>query len=345
MLINKIKCELLRAKAYGLPLVFTIGTTSKLESEGYATPIRVSDAFVLLGCVIFNERELYEIIPFIDGVCDYIFVDAEKKLPIKSAKENLQTYSKTIAPYETGNLSGICSTFIKKSRVFEYKPNDLTVDAAWMFLSEQLKVFSNKKICIIGLGNIGSKLALKLVESGADVHVVGRDFHKTQLITQALNLVKPVGTIASVSCHSHHLSASFASDVIIGATSGVTVINKELIGSLRSNAIVIDLGKETIEPHALDFARDHGLRICRTDVSTTLVNYVKQVLSTNTSGSKFGRRIMGKHTIVSGGFLGAKGDVIVDDIDNPKEIIGIANGNGGFLTREVNSIVLNEDPE
>ena len=133
---------------------------------------------MLLGCVIFSERQLLELIPLIDGNCDYIFVDAEKKVPIKSTQGASQQYAKTIAPFETGNFSRICFNLIEKSRVFEYKPNDLTVDAAWMFLSQQLQAFTNKKICIIGLGNIGAKLALKLVESGADIHVAGGTFTK-----------------------------------------------------------------------------------------------------------------------------------------------------------------------
>lgn len=124
MLIQHIERDLSRAKDYGLPIVFTIGTTSKIEPEGYGTPLRLTNDFVLFGCVLFTERQLLEVIPLVDGECDYIFVDAEKKVPIKSALGDLPQYAKTIASFETGNFSRICFNLVKKSRVFEYKPND-----------------------------------------------------------------------------------------------------------------------------------------------------------------------------------------------------------------------------
>ena len=34
--------------------------------------------------------------------------------------------------------------------------------------------------------------------------------------------------------------------------------------------------------------------------------------------------------IVSGGYIGSYGDIVVDDYNNPKEIIGICNGTGDF---------------
>ncbi|NCB03879.1 MAG: hypothetical protein EOM67_17260 [Spirochaetia bacterium] len=63
--------------------VFTIATTSKQEKEPYLTPIRKSDFFVVCGCVIFDQSSLMEIIEIIDGAVDYIFVDSEKKIPLR----------------------------------------------------------------------------------------------------------------------------------------------------------------------------------------------------------------------------------------------------------------------
>ena len=44
------------------------------------------------------------------------------------------------------------------------------------------------------------------------------------------------------------------------------------------------------------------------------------------------RRIVGE-AIVSGGLLGRKGEVIVDNIQDPKIIYGISNGQGDFIRR------------
>ena len=67
--------------------------------------------------------------------------------------------------------------------------------------------------------------------------------------------------------------------MLIGATNGIQVIDKEMIGSLKPGAIVMDLGKDTIFADALDFARDQVLRVCRTDVATSILSHVNEVIT------------------------------------------------------------------
>ena len=152
---KQLKDNLNTLKKGSAKTVFTIATTSKKEAEPYLTPIRRSDLFSVCGCVIFEQSILKEIVEIIDGQVDYIFVDSEKKIPV--------TIHPKLNVVETGNLSKVCFQEIKKSRILEYKPNDITVNATWSFLSQKLNFLSGKKVSILGSGNIGSKLALKLV--------------------------------------------------------------------------------------------------------------------------------------------------------------------------------------
>ncbi|GAA3324539.1 hypothetical protein GCM10020331_052820 [Ectobacillus funiculus] len=43
-----------------------------------------------------------------------------------------------------------------------------------------------------------------------------------------------------------------------------------------------------------------------------------------------GKAFVDNITIVSGGIIGASGDIIVDNIKHPRQVIGIANGLGGL---------------
>jgi hypothetical protein len=334
--LNKIK----QAKCTKKLVVFTVASTAKQESEPFLSPLREYDQFCVLGCVIFNQTSLVELLVAIDGLVDVVLVDAEKKIPIHlGADTGLDIAdSRTIGSFETGNFSKLCFTQIKKSLVFEYKPNDLTVNAAWMFLSQKLHSFTGKKISLLGLGNIGSKLALKLVECGADVHVYSRDYFKSHLIIQALNLIKPIGTIATITCHREPLPASFASDVLIGATNGHPIITDEIITSVNKNCLIVDLGKNNLTKSAVAYARECGLEICRTDVTSSLQTFVTETLSLNNAlVNDYGERIVSGQVVVGGGYFGQLGSIVVDSINSPTRVFGIADGKGSLKQKLANS--------
>ena len=47
----------------------------------------------------------------------------------------------------------------------------------------------------------------------------------------------------------------------------------------------------------------------------------------------YGRKKIGKYYVCSGGFLAEKNDLIVDNFQKPAFIIGVSDGQGGFLKR------------
>ena len=67
----------------------------------------------------------------------------------------------------------LCPENIHKSIVKIYKSNDITVNSVESlvndYFSNDTRGVSGKKILIIGVGNIGSKIALRLVETGANI--------------------------------------------------------------------------------------------------------------------------------------------------------------------------------
>lgn len=320
-------------------IVFTIASTAKQELEPFMNPLREYKDFCILGCVLFDQGLLLKLIKLIDKKVDIVLVDAEKKIPLHSISYNQENIpgERTIGNFETGNFSKICFTSFQTPKVYEYKPNDLTVNAAWMFLSQKLNFFTGKKISILGIGNIGAKLALKLVECGADVHIYSKDFFKTHLITQALNLMKPIGTIASITCHRDPLSATFASDALIGATNGVPIINDEIIKSVNKDCLIIDLGKNNIFESSIMLAKNAGLEIWRADVTNSLETFISETLRFNSTLSKdFGERKISDITMVGAGYFGSKGDLVVDSIGTPKKIYGVCDGNGSLMKKLTN---------
>jgi hypothetical protein len=329
--LNKVCSRMLEIKSLNKITVFSISTTAKQEEGAYLTPVRECKDFALTGCIIFDQKIIPKLIESIDGAVDIILVDSEKKIPLRigdNSKNESESYQ-TVGYVETGSVSKICFEHIKKSKAFEFKPNDLTVNATWSFLSQHFRFLSGKKISILGAGNIGSKLALKLVECGAEVHLHRRDFYKGHHIVHALNLIKPEGVIANIHFHQNIMQASFLSDILIGASNGCQVINSDVINSVKKNCLIVDLGKNNLNKNAIKIAKQHSMEIYRTDVTPAIESYVYEVLKTQEIlESSYGKKNLGFCNIVGGGFFGDLGDIVVDQINNPKRVIGIAKGDG-----------------
>ncbi|MDA8605220.1 hypothetical protein N9L25_03350 [Gammaproteobacteria bacterium] len=322
---KKLKENIKALKNEKTKTIFTIATTSKQENYPYLTPVRKNNLFVVCGCVIFEQSLLEKIIKLIDGEVDYIFVDTEKKIPVR-VHPDLDTI-------ETGNLSKICFQEIKKSKILEYKPNDITVNATWSFLSQRLNFLSGKKISILGAGNIGSKLALKLVECGSSVSVHRRNSYKGHSITQGLNFVKPQNTLSNITFHEDMIQATFMSDVLIGATNGISIIDIDLIKSIKADGIIVDLGKNSLTKEAVEFAHQKNIEVYRTDVTAALEGFIHEAIKMDEIlNQSYGKKVLDNFTIVGGGFHGMEGDIVVDNISNPKLIFGVAAGDGTLKT-------------
>lgn len=331
-LVSSLVSELTKAS---VKKIFTIATTSKEEEKPYVTPLRITRDFAVAGCVIFKQECLLELIEVIDGQVDIVLVDTEKKLPLSihkqpiSDEDSIYLYRNTVGPIETGNLSKICFQKIKLSRTFEFKPNDLTVNSAWSFLSQRLRVLTGKKIAILGAGNIGNKLALKLVECGADVHTYRQQFHIGHQIANGLNLIKHENTVSQITFHKSLLSTTFNADVVIGCTNGIQIITPEVIQTISRNGLVLDLGKNNIFPEAIRAAIENNLELYRVDVTAALEGFIYEMLRMdNILSAGYGKKSLPYCNIVSGGFFGDEGDIVVDNISSPKIIVGVSNGAG-----------------
>ena len=71
----------------------------------------------------------------------------------------------------------------------------------------------------------------------------------------------------------------------------------------------------------------------RLDISNQLIAEVIKIDSLENKQIVYGRKRIGNHYVCSGGFIGNEGDIVVNDFKNPKYIVGICDGMGGFKKR------------
>lgn len=324
---------------------FTIGSTTK-PTKGlrpYTTPVRGISLGYVGGVVVFTQTQGILASCIVDGIVDSILVDAEKKLhhlidfdPRPFEEFGLPVPDKanrppSVAYMEMGNLSSSCSEVIEKSDFYEYKSNDMTVEGVWHYLSGRMKGLSGRKIAIVGGGNIGFKLAVKLVESGCAVQFVRRDVNRGLLLSNAVNVVKPPPTLASAIYNSDPVQACLFSDAVLGCTNGKPVITSEMVRGMKPDSVLVDVGKGSIDPEAVEYAVQSGVQVLRFDVSAAIDGMVSSIERNRKYTSFIGRVELEEGGIlVSGGYLGAYGDVAVDDCHNPTQIFGVCDGKGDF---------------
>lgn len=303
---------------------FMIGNTTKFEKKNfYFTPIRVTEKMVLSGLIVYSEVYAKLAAKYIDGKVDYVLVDAEKKIPPKKNGK-------------PSNIERRVKEILKKSKLWEYKGNDLTVDAVDILLTflmkKDLRGIGGKKIAVLGAGNIGTKISLLMVERGAKVFLTRKNFKKLKGTVQTLNSIKPLYTKEKVNPVKDNFKAIKSADIIIGATNGKPVISKRMLFQLSHKTIIIDVGKGTLHKDALSYAVKCGINVYRVDVSAALNGFInKSLMIEKMNLEKLGRRKIFEETIVSGGLLGNFEEIIVDDIRKPKFVYGISDGNGDFL--------------
>ena len=173
---------------------------------------------------------------------------------------------------------------------------------------------------------------MKLVESGCHVELVRRDMVRGNLMANAINVTKPISTLAIAHYNNNALQASLFCDALIGCTNGVPAINIDMIQSMSPKGIIIDVGKGSVFKEALAKAVQSKIKIIRCDIYSALDGFITTMLRNKTvMRTQIGRvKIEEGIFLVSGGYMGLIDDVVVDNYLNPSQIIGVANGMGDF---------------
>lgn len=312
-----------RATAKNKLSIFSIGNTTKKTDGRYSGTffpiVRVLDQAVWGSIIVYLQEEAVEIAKAIDGIIDIIVADAEKK-------------ALKVPGIDLGNIAAGVEEVVKKSKYFSFKANDLTMEATDAFIAQLFYRLSGRKAAIIGCGNIGSKLALKLVERGVEVVITRRDRVALVSIADALNIIKPQETVAKVTYTTDNLNASVGADMLIGFTPGTPVITLDMAKVMKKDGVIIDGGKGCIFPDAIRYAEEMGIKCYRIDVRAGFEGALATILKTEQLiKSIMGRRELNGILLVAGGVIGRRGDIIVDDISNPTSIVGIADGQGDII--------------
>jgi len=317
---NLLKNIIVQAKKSNQQTILVINTKKqKSRTTPILLPTRKTPFLICLGITIFEKKSVINILKKIDGKIDYVLVDVEQK------NKKLSNLIKTIQKN------------ILKSKILTYKSNDFTVESADAFLQQLIDFSKKQKIVIVGAGNIGSKLALKIAERGFDIFISKKKYSDSLKIANALNLIKPKACTAKIIAKSNKNIAENC-DLLI-SFSNIPAIDKKIVSQMLDDGIIIDGGIGTIQADAVKLAHDKNIRIIRLDVRAGFSGTLTTLFDTKDLLEKtIGSKKIKNFQVIAGGFYGKLGDVVLDSISSPTEIIGIADGKGGLLRKNYSSI-------
>jgi hypothetical protein len=290
-----------------------VSTTAKHNTPMLRLPDRKIAKKRTINFIVTDETTAIDFFHQVDGKIPVIVVDCE-------SKQNIDLYA-------------IAKKYIQKSEVYTNKPNDLAVESTDVLLQHHFSGdLDGKNILIIGTGNIAFKLALRLAERNIQVFIDGRNEHKVRQIVETINMVIPSYSKYEVrKMDANHFEGNL--DAIIPFISAEKAISETYTKWLHEASISIDGGIGNFSEDYIASALAKNTKIIRLDVRIALPFMEASIISLFPTFDFFervsGEKVIEGLNVVAGGIIGKEGSVIVNQIENPDQIIGIANGYGG----------------
>ena len=296
-----------------------LATTANVHNPAfYIGSLRQGEGYAAANFIFRSTERLADVITAFDGEVDAFLVDVEIKNELRDLPEQAQR-------------------LIKHSACLHIKPNDMTVDAldAWLTLMRPSLI--NKRALIVGSGNIGGKMALRLAERGVCVELVGRNPERTRSITAGLMAVmRGAGRIEASTVAVDTWQPTLPPDIILGCTPGTAGISATMVESAHEQALLIDVGNGTFSASAIAIASQRRLATYCLSPEAGFAAWV----TANTFAQKQLRRMTRLElpsgvAVVGPGVLGRYGDIIVDDPNGWSRVIAVCNGSGDTLAPDV----------
>ncbi len=330
------RIEILRkfADQNSINLYISLSSSSENCDKPFFGGIRVTKFFVIISFINVSQNNLDQIYEAINKYADKVFVDVEKKHPFYLKEFNASELDEPLY----SNLIGASYQKLSHEKIVPWSPSRITAESTISILRNTNKgIISGLKVSIIGVGSIGLKVALYLVEEGCSVVLFNRDKIKSQYIADIINRTKSEYTIANAS-FSYNLSTTMASSsiIILSANAKNYISRNNLRLMPGKNKLVIDISKNSLTSEAKDYINNfsENIKYKRVDIGEKLTKLaIAEYFNDSTKhiavpSYKFIVRNHEKIRIISGGFPGEPGDYVVDNIIKPNFILGKINKSG-----------------
>ena len=178
---------------------------------------------------------------------------------------------------------------------------------------------------LIGRNALATKMIFELINRGMDVYILREEYSSSSLPT--------AGGEIEIRSSFIHLVEDFSEtsfDALIGCE---LQRNSPYLDKLSTVAfgLIYDVGINNFTQDFIHAQRTRGAQVYRSDDRAGISGMVVNLMETrDLVGSRLGRTHIGGIPVVSGGYVGENGDVVVDNFNDAHSVLGVANGDGTF---------------
>lgn len=227
------------------------------------------------------------------------------------------------------DLFAVATEVVVEATLAQTKPNDVTVRSLDVLLTRTFGPDLRTARCgVYGTGNLGFKSALLLAERNAVVFVAGRSDTAVARTVAAINAILPHHHEQPVRPWSPLDQVNF----MISAVTAHGVVGRAWLDRLEAGAHVVDMGIDNLDGEFISGALAAGATVNRLDTRAA----ESQVLAPAPGffDEVYGSATVAGVVVVSGGVLGDRGVVVVDNLSCPTMVVGVANGMGGLVPED-----------
>ncbi len=191
--------------------------------------------------------------------------------------------------------------------------------------SNENSSLDNKNILILGKNYLATRIILQLIDCNANIYLFKSDYD---------NLDLPYIHTTSLTVNSSNLKIINIGqdfDLLLGCCLHNQYDELDRLVDCHFGAIY-DVG---VSNFTEEFITAHKLKGCQTiyrsDDRAGIAGIVLNLMETNYLLQRcMGRKSITGINMVAGGIIGDNGDVVIDNIENPRQVLGVANGDGTF---------------
>lgn len=289
------------------PSVFTVALSRRPRAKTRFPYLRENASAIIGNLEYATEKDARDVLRVLDGAVDVFMLDTGS---------DPKSYDRL-------------RRSLKRSRVMPYSDDLALARAAVELCIRLVESPRGAPTLILGVGTgAGQTLAHLMAVYGFPLRLWDADEDVARRTAQLLQMTHPLSIISACGAAAQPADAT----IIIGIGAGHPVITQDILHRARAGCRVLDAGIGTLEPSAVAEGLRRNLKLYRLDMRAGLSGEITSILDTEKLVQNvLGRRTLAGVAIVAGGVLGRRGEVIVDSISRPSEVLGLADGRGGLL--------------
>ena len=300
-----------RARKAGLPSVLNVVAAATAIEEPVASAfVQEQFGFVIGSAEVGRAAHVDAVVDCVDGIVDALLVDSEMKPYLDQ-------------PLGSGRRPRVTS-------LYSYKDSDVWVRAVVQQIDAIGPSAEQDRIVVCGTGSSALKCALAIAERG---------FHVTLTGESSETLARGTDTIRAMALGSVILAAepdtamaARSARLFVVFTDRLGIVDQRVVQALAPDAVVFVARVGSMRPDAIEEGINRGVRFVRPDMRAALAAELHALIGARRLVTEMmGRSEIAGVPVVAGGCVGRRGDVVVDSIARPLQVVGIADGCGTVI--------------